>query len=387
MNPAEITNAIKQRATEAGFQLFGTCPAVEPTGLAALHDWLEAGYAGEMHYFRERQEAYSHPRHVLDGVTSIVMLGMNYQTECHAPIHPGQARIARYAWGTGDYHDLIHQRLKGLKKEVLGLVPGALVRGVVDTAPLLEREFGQLAGIGWSAKNTMLISRTQGSWFLLAALLVDFPLAYDQPFLADHCGSCTACLDACPTDAFVQPHKLDATRCISYLTIEHRSPIPNELRGDIGDWLFGCDICQEVCPWNNKSEFSQESHFQPLAGANPIDARQLFYLDDEQFRARFRKTPLWRAKRRGLVRNAAIVLGNQPDIENVPALVCGLHDEEPLIRGAAAWAIGQHRYSHATLELQKRLEVEQDPYVIEECRDALTSTQKRMHAADGKSGC
>ncbi|MCH2183222.1 MAG: tRNA epoxyqueuosine(34) reductase QueG [Mariniblastus sp.] len=374
MTPAEITATLKDQAEQAGFQLFGTCPAIEPTGFGPLVEWLEAGYAGEMHYFQERQQAYSHPRHVLEGVTGIVMLGMNYQTEPHAPIQAGEARIARYAWGTGDYHDLIHQRLKHLKGEILQRVPGALVRGVVDTAPLLEREFGQLAGIGWSAKNTMLINRNHGSWFLLAALLVDFPLAYDQPFRADHCGSCTACLEACPTDAFVEPHKLDATRCISYLTIEHRSPIPTDLRGDIGDWLFGCDVCQDVCPWNNKGSHSQEPLFQPVAGANPIDARQLFYLDDEQFRSRFRKTPLWRAKRRGLVRNAAIVLGNQPDVENLPALATGLQDSEPLIRGASAWALGRHRQNQAAIELRQRLEIEQDPYVIGECQDALAGS-------------
>ena len=371
MTPSEITQSLKEQAERCGFQLFGTCPAVNPTGFPALVDWIDAGYAGEMHYFEDRQKAYSDPNHVLQGVTGIVMLGMNYQTEPHAPIAPGQARIARYAWGSGDYHDLIHERLKELKQFALGLVPGGLIRGVVDTAPLLEREFGQLAGIGWSAKNTMLINKTHGSWFLLAALLVNFPLDYQQPFQANHCGTCTACLDACPTDAFVEPHSLDATRCISYLTIEHRSPIPTDLRGDMGDWLFGCDVCQDVCPWNTKGSLSQEALFQPQSDANPIDARELFYLDDEQFKLRFRKTPMWRAKRRGLVRNAAIVLGNNPNIENLTALLMGLQDNEALIRGASAWALGRHQQKQANVALQQRREVENDPHVTEELRSAL----------------
>ncbi len=377
MNTADITEKLKREAADCGFQLFGTCPAVTPTGYHHLVDWIDAGHAGEMHYFEERKQAYSHPSHILDGVTGIVMLGMNYQTEPHAAIQPGQARIARYAWGGGDYHDLIHKRLKHLKKFALQLAPESLVRGVVDTAPLLEREFGQLAGIGWSAKNTMLISKTDGSWFLLAALLVNFPLAYSQSTVQDHCGSCTACLEACPTDAFLQPHQLDATRCISYLTIEHRSPIPVGLRNDMGDWLFGCDICQDVCPWNSKAPLTQEPLFQPQPEFKPIDARELFYLDDEQFRIRFRKTPMWRAKRRGLVRNAAIVLGNQPDIENLAPLGRGLRDTEPLIRGAAAWALGCHVPGQTEQMLRDQLQTEQDNYVREELTAALENGKRK----------
>ena len=373
MTPSEITQSLQKQAKLDGFELFGTCPAVKPTGYSDLVDWIDAGYAGEMQYFEERKQAYSDPNHVLDGVTGIVMLGMNYQTAQPQPTPAGKGRIARYAWGDGDYHDLIHKRLKKLKQFASELVPNALVRGVVDTAPLLEREFAQLAGIGWSAKNTMLINKKQGSWFLLAGLLVDFPLHYDVPFVADHCGTCTACIDACPTDAFVQPHQLDATKCISYLTIEHRSPIPKELREGVGDWLFGCDVCQEVCPWNSKAPVANDPFFRPKEDNNPLDLRELFSMNESEFRVRFRKTPMWRAKRRGLVRNAAVVLGNQPDPDNVPPLTIGLNDFEPLIRGASAWALGQQGDLNAQAELQKRRTIEEDPMVIEELTAALAS--------------
>ena len=229
-----------------------------------------------MSYLADRKSAYQHPRHVMPEVTSLLMLGMNYQTAQAQPAIAGTGRIARYAWGTDDYHDLIHQRLKQLKSFVLSLDDDIKVRGVVDTAPLLEREFAQLAGIGWSAKNTMLINRENGSWFFLAALLLSVDLVYDAPFETDHCGTCRACLDACPTDAFPEPGVLDATRCISYLTIEHRTAIPLEHRPAIGSWVFGCDVCQEVCPWNNKAAIGVEPAFDPLAGSNPLDLRELF---------------------------------------------------------------------------------------------------------------
>ena len=205
------------------------------------------------------------------------------------------------------------------------------VRAVVDTAPLLEREYAQLAGLGWIGKNTLLLNKQSGSWFFLCALLTDVELEYDRPHAADHCGTCRACLDACPTGAFVDAYVLDARRCISYLTIESRQPIPTTLRAGIGDWVFGCDICQEVCPWNRDAPVADEPEFQPLAGGTDLELSELFWLDDAEFRVRFRHTPLWRPKRRGLLRNAAIVLGNQVAPEAIPALARGLNDEESLV--------------------------------------------------------
>ncbi|HEX5106057.1 MAG TPA: tRNA epoxyqueuosine(34) reductase QueG [Pirellulaceae bacterium] len=367
---------MRAEAHEHGFTLAGACPAVTPAGASRLGEWLGRGYGGDMDYLAERQAAYEHPRHVLDGVRSILMLGMPYRTEEPRPVQPGQGRVSRYAWGPGDYHDLIHERLKRLIAVLQEAAPGAKARGVVDTAPLLEREFAQLAGLGWVGKHTLLINKPAGSYFFLAALLTDQELAYDEPFTADHCGTCRACLDACPTNAFPQPYVLDATRCISYLTIELREAIPEDLRPGIGDWLFGCDVCQEICPWNQKpapspqpsprGRGSDEPVLQPTTGTNPIDLIGLFDLDDEGFRERFRHTPLWRAKRRGILRNAAIVLGNQRATAAIGVLTRGLDDAEPLVRGACAWALAQIGSGEAAIALSERLKVETDERVKRE---------------------
>lgn len=363
MTPAELTAALKSRASALGFTLSGACAAVEPTGMTRFAEWLERGYDGEMKYLQNRFEAYRHPRGVLEGVRSLLLLAFPYRTEEPAPCPPGFGRISRYAWGPSDYHDLIRERLNELSALVGELRPGAASRGVVDSAPLLEREFAQLAGLGWVGKNTLLLNRNAGSYFFLAALLTDQELAPDEPFSADHCGSCTACLEACPTQAFPQPYVLDATRCVSYLTIELRGPTPPELRPGLQDWLFGCDVCQDVCPWNRKAPTTAESSFQPQAGGNPVDLLELFRLDDAAFRRRFRDTPLWRAKRRGILRNAALVLGNQRDPAAIPALIRGLHDSEPLIRGASAWALRQIDAPAANAALLARQAIETDPQV------------------------
>jgi epoxyqueuosine reductase len=376
----ELTERLKSAARERGFTLAGACPAVTPLGASKLGEWLDRGYAGEMEYLAARQQAYEHPRHVLDGVRSILMLGMPYRSEEPQAVEPGEGRVSRYAWGPGDYHDLIHERLKRLIGVLQQEVPAAKARGVVDTAPLLEREFAQLAGLGWVGKHTLLINKPAGSYYLLAALLTDQELAYDEPFTADHCGTCRACLDACPTNAFPQPYVLDATRCISYLTIELREAIPHELRPGMGEWLFGCDVCQEVCPWNQRQapspqpsrrgRGSEEPTFQPTAAMNPIDLIALFDLDDECFRERFRHTPLWRAKRRGILRNAAIVLGNQRAAIAIPVLIRGLSDAEPLVRGACAWALGRIRGGAAAAAVRERIETEDDVMVRGELKEA-----------------
>ncbi len=366
VNAEELTIRLKDEARRLGFGLAGACPAMTPAGLDQFGQWLDRGYGGQMDYLDSRREAYEHPRHVLDGARSILMLAMEYATAEPQMPTAGQGRISRYAWSPVDYHDVIHERVKKLVVMVKELVPGALARGVVDSAPLLEREFAQLAGLGWVGKNTLLLNKHRGSYFFLAALLTDQELVYDEPFAADHCGTCTACLDACPTKAFPQPYVLDATRCISYLTIELRDSIPEDLRPGIGDWLFGCDICQEVCPWNAKQSPRSKvqspkseaeaggdtsatldlglgtlDSFAPAPDANPINLIPLFDLDDDAFRRRFRATPLWRAKRRGILRNAAVILGNQKCRAAVPALTRGLADSEPLIQEACRWALAQ----------------------------------------------
>jgi epoxyqueuosine reductase len=370
MDSTTVTADLRRQAMALGFGLCGVCPAVTPSGVNRLHEWLAAGFAGEMSYLADRAAAYADPRQVLDGARSIVVLGLDYRTAAPKPTASGQGRVSRYAWGD-DYHDLIRTRLHSLADFLRAAVPGCTARGVVDTAPLLEREFAQLAGLGWIGKNTLLINKRRGSWFFLAALLTDLELEYDAPHEADHCGVCTACLDACPTQAFAAPGVLDARRCISYLTIELRSPIPVELRPGMGDWLFGCDVCQDVCPWNRHSPESSEPAFLPRAGQDPLELAALFELDEAAFRRRFRGTPLWRPKRRGLLRNAAIVLGNQRALAAIPALSLGLQDNEPLVRGAAAWALGQLDGSAADKCLRKAAALEQDADVQAEIAAAL----------------
>lgn len=339
VDPARLTEVLKSRARELGFQLVGAAPAGAPPHLHHFARWLEDGFHGEMHYLAERRAAYEHPRHVLDGARSVVMLGMNYRTVEPAAPASGQGSVSRYAWGPADYHDLIHRQLKQLVATHQALVPGGRARGVVDTAPLLEREFAQLAGLGWIGKNTMLLNKRWGSWFFLAALLSTEVLSYDEPFAALHCGTCRACLDACPTGALVEPFRLDARRCLSYSTIELQQPLSESMRHATDQWLFGCDVCQEVCPWNRQVPMTREPGFWPGDGVNPVDLASLFSLDDGAFRKRFRRTPLWRAKRRGVLRNAALLLGNRPTAGAVPVLRTGLNDQEPLVREACAWAL------------------------------------------------
>ena len=371
MKSTSLTAALKAEARRLALDLVGVCPAVSPEGITRLREWLEAGYAGQMTYLPRRSQAYEHPGHVLDGARSIVMLAVNYKTRPPHEPAAGEGRVSRYAWAPADYHDVIRGRLGGLADFLRARKPDARIRGVVDTAPLLERELAQVAGLGWIGKNTMLINKRVGSWFFLAALLTDVPLDYDLPHQADHCGTCRACLDACPTDAFPQPYVLDARRCISYLTIEFRDNIAAELRDGMGHWLFGCDICQEVCPWNRRSPPTPDASFEPASGMDPIELVELFELDDESFRKRFRHTPLWRSKRRGILRNAAIVLGNHPTDRAITGLIRGLHDPEPLIRSASAWALGRYTHQSAEQALCQRLVDEPDSDVRAEIEAAL----------------
>jgi epoxyqueuosine reductase len=327
----------------------GVTPAVAAPGTARLHDWLERGYAGEMDYFAARLAAYSDLNLVLEGARSLLVLAMPYRNEEPRDDLPaGSGRVSRYAWGD-DYHRTLWDRMEPLGALIRARVPGAKARGTTDSAPIMEREFAQLAGLGWIGKNSLLLNRELGSWFFLAVVITDVELVPDEPYANDYCGTCRACLDACPTNAFVQPYVLDATKCLSYLTIEVRGEIPAEQRGAFTDWLWGCDICQEVCPWNNKAPTSHDPAWQPTAGHPMPDLIELFAWDEERFRREFRHTPLWRAKRRGLLRNAALLLGNQAPrftdnmqrTKAIQALQQGLQNDEEFVRGAAAWALAQ----------------------------------------------
>lgn len=362
-----IAEQLKQQAQQLGFVLSGITAAATPGRLDAFHAWLDAGYAGQMQYLHEHRQAYSHPRHVLDGCRTILMLAMPYgPAEPYAPathLHLDQtsptdadtdaqrvtasavgrpaAKVARYAQGTVDYHDLIHLRLKQLRQWLIEKQPGALVRGVVDTAPLLEREMAAAAGLGWIGKNTLLLNRRWGSYFFLAALLCDLDLPVDAADEKSYCGTCTACLQACPTNAFPSPFVLDARRCISYLTIEHRGEIEPELQDQLSGWIFGCDVCQQVCPWNRKVPLDHEPEFTPRDDLSQFDLLQLLEIDDQEFRRRFRRTPLWRAKRRGLLRNAILIAGSRQIPEAYESLQRLCTDEDEMLAQAAEWAIAQ----------------------------------------------
>jgi len=368
---------LRDQALSLGFDLFGIAPAITPQGFHRLLEWIEAGFAAEMHYFADRIDAYGDPGKVLDNVASIIVLTYPYpmadddsQTPSLASSPSG--RIARYARIGVDYHDVIHPLLKQLKQTIGHACPDAVSRGVVDTAPLMEREFATLGGLGWAGKNSLLLNKNRGSYFFLASILTTVVLPYDQPHETAHCGTCTRCLDACPTDAFARPGVVDSRRCISYLTIEHRGPIPPELRAGIGDRLFGCDICQEVCPWNDRAQKlstnpSISNQQSSLAGR--FDLVELMSMEEASFRNRFRHTPMWRPRRRGMLRNAAICAGNARDQRALGILCHLLSDPEPLIRGAAAWAIGQ--IGGEMNALMNRLAVEDDSDVRQELQAAL----------------
>lgn len=378
-DPEELTQSLKQSAAHERFFLCGAAPAIRPPHYDFFCQWLDRGMAGTMQYLPERREAYAHPRHVLDQARSVLMLGASYYGEDHSQegpiVPPGHGRIARYAWGIDDYHDWIHERLKRLIRRVHQRWPQVGVRGVVDTAPLLERDFARLAGLGWVGKNTMLINKRAGSYFFLAALILDADLCYDEPHETNHCGTCTRCLEACPTQAFPEPGVLDARRCISYLTIEHRGSIPMELREGLGSWWFGCDVCQDVCPWNRHAA-PEQSAIEATSTQAMIDLNEVITMDDDGFRQRFRHSPMWRTKRVGAIRNAVYVLGNQLDATAVPNLVKLLHlEHDSTIRAAAAWALGKIGGSAARQALAAQLVTEGDPAVGTEIEFALTTIE------------
>lgn len=342
---AKLTLQLKQQAQQLGFALVGVTPAVLPTRLNHFHRWLENGYAGQMLYLENRKSAYEHPSSILDGCKSLLMLGMPYlandnqrQPAAHSD---GVGKIARYAQCGLDYHDVIRGKLKQLRKWLVQNCPGANARGVVDTAPLLEREFAEAAGLGWVGKNTLLLNRTWGSYFFLAALLTNVELQYDLPQQTSHCGTCTACIDLCPTSAIVAPYVLDANRCLSYVTIESPGLPPADIAAKASGWLFGCDICQEVCPWNRRSQCTSDATWQPDPSSQSFDLMQVLSWSDSQFEANLKGKPMWRAKRRGMLRNAILLAGSQRLESASIALAEKLRDEESLVRAAAAWALGE----------------------------------------------
>ena len=330
-----LTATVKARARALGFDRIAIGPAERPPHGAAFDEWLRAGFAGTMSYLARGREDRLDPTRLLPGARSVVAVALGYKPASSDPAWRG---IAAYARGR-DYHDVMREKLDGLA-ESLRDAGGSDVRTrvAVDTSAVLERDLAARAGLGWIGKNTNLLTPGLGSMFFIGIVLTTAALAFDEA-VPDRCGTCRACLDACPTDAFVAPYVLDARRCISYLTIEHRGEIETTLRQGLGEWLFGCDVCQDVCPWNAKAPPSGEPAFEPM-GAAPTPAA-LLTLDQPSFRQRFRSSAISRARRAGLLRNAALVLGNAGGDSARAALRAATADPEPTVREAAVWGLAQ----------------------------------------------
>ena len=335
-----LEERIKAQAFGLGFDLAGIARLGPAQTADAFDAWLARGYAGDMTYLPRWADKRRDTRLPFPGVTSAIVVAMNY-----GGTSPSGA-VARYARGD-DYHDIMLGKLRALHQWLAAELGGDVTgKAYVDTGPILERDLARRAGLGWFGKNTNLINPEIGSFFFLGALLVDLELAPDEPFEADRCGTCTRCLEACPTQALVEPRVLDATRCISYLTIELKGDIPEPLREPMGSLLYGCDICQDVCPWN--VSFAQELREPALAPWESLTgkdartlARAILAMDDEAFRVAFKGSPMKRTRRRGLARNAAVVLGNVAEPADVPVLTMALQHDEPLVRQHAAWALSR----------------------------------------------
>ncbi len=336
-SPTELKRQLRQRALELGFDDCRIATAQSPAHATEFNLWLEAGAAGDMSWIERGADKRRNPELVLPGVRSVVVLALNYwQGRSLGPNEYG-GRIARYAWGD-DYHEVMEPRLQEL--EAILAAAGGRQKSYVDTGPVLERDFAAEAGIGWHGKSTMLLNRELGTWFFLAEIFTTLELAPDPPQVA-RCGSCTRCLDACPTGAITMPHQLDARRCISYLTIELKGSIPLELRPLIGDRIYGCDDCLDACPWNRFARSSRESAFAARSAVQQMRLRDFLALDEAGFRELFRGSPIKRIKRRGFLRNVCVALGNIGTREDLPALRAVMRDPEPLVVEHAQWAITQ----------------------------------------------
>ena len=349
---SQLEDVIQRSAAEAGFELAG----IAPVGDAALSElahfpaWIAAGHAGEMDYMRARDEQgrlrRASVQQTFPWARSVVVCALNYNVSAPCSTEdtdPARGWISRYAWGQRDYHEVVMARLRRVEAALRAAVPQDLqTRCYVDTGPLVERVVAKYAGVGWLGKNTCLIHPKLGSWLFLGVILTSLELEPGAP-LPDRCGSCTRCLDVCPTQAFPAPYQLDASRCISYLTIEKRGEIPEELRAGVGRHVFGCDLCQEVCPWNRKAPVSAAPEFQPRAELVNPELEWLAELSEAEFRQRFDGTAVRRAKRSGLRRNAVVAMGNSGDPGFQPQLERLAEDLDPVVAEHARWALRRLR--------------------------------------------
>lgn len=366
----ELAQRIRDAAVDEGFDHLAVAAAGDSPAAIRLREWLERGMHGSMAWLERNVDRRCDPRLVVDGARSIVVVARRYWTGDPIDVDARHARFSRYAWGD-DYHDVMTAAIRRLQSRIEALSPGATGRSYVDTGPVTEKAWAQLAGLGWIGKHTNLISVGEGSWMFLGALLLDIEMEAGSP-ARNHCGSCSACIDVCPTGAIVAPYVLDARLCIAYLTIENRGPIPRHLRTSIGNHVFGCDDCQDVCPWNRFARLSTgAARFAPRALLRAAPLVELLAIGREEFRERFRGTPVRRARHDGFRRNVAVAIGNSGDAGAVPGLIAEFDTEASLVRGHIAWALGQLGGPHAIAALQRRRDQEADPWVNEEIVLAL----------------
>ena len=356
--------SVKQWAAELGFDDCRIATAKIATHASDFHEWLADGRNGDMAWLERNPGRRADPREVLPGCKSVITLAINYYTG-RSPFpegHPEDYRIARYSWNN-DYHDLVEKRLAEFNTKLVEL--GGTQRYYVDTGPVLERDFATDAGLGWNGKSTVQIHRHLGTWFFLAELLTTLDLTPDTPF-GDHCGKCTRCITACPTQAITSPHKLDARRCISYLTIENAGPIPREFRAAMGNRIYGCDDCLAVCPWNKFAASASESALYARAELKTPGLDELAALDDAAFREIFSGSPVKRTGRDRFVRNVCVAIGNSAQPAFIGDLLPLLGDASPLVRGAAIWALARLDHARFAAEKALRRSAEQDTSVQEE---------------------
>jgi epoxyqueuosine reductase len=340
----EIPELIKQAAAAAGFELAGIAPISGFPDLDRFPEWIAAGHVGEMKYMEARDEAgilkRASPKSTFPWARSVIVCAINYNTAqtYSTEVHDAKRGwIARYAWSREDYHDAVLRRLRLVETKLRDACEGIETRCYVDTGPVVERVYAKYAGVGWIGKNTCILNQKLGSWLFLGVILTSLDLQPDLP-APDRCGSCTRCIDACPTDALIAPYQLDANKCISYLTIEKRGVIPEDMREGMGQQVLGCDICQDVCPWNRKSPATTALEFQPREGLVNPALQWLAEITEEEFREKFRGSPIRRAKRSGLRRNAVIAMGNTGEPDFVPALEKLASDEDPVVAEMARWS-------------------------------------------------
>ncbi len=365
--------AVKRYAESLGFDIVGITSAEpflrdEKAAVGRVRDGLMDGLPW---YTEERVRRATHPELLLDDARSIVSVAISYLTGEPSPSNDGpRGKVARYAWGD-DYHEVIKAKLKELATGLAGVAGRPVrTRTFVDDGPMNDRAAAERAGVGWFGKNTNILTSSHGSWVFLGQVITDLELKPDEP-LAKNCGECVLCIDACPTGAIVAPYVIDNRKCISFLTIELRGAIPRELRPLVGDWVFGCDICQDVCPVNRKVEQSLEPAFRQRHDFAAPALIPLLDLDDHSFRERFRNSPIKRAKRVGLQRNVCVALGNIGDSAAVPALASALASDEPLVRLHAAWALGRIGGTDAEEALTSALQ-DEDASVREEVKVSLS---------------